>query len=77
MLSSHDVSMHGKHSTNDLYFCKTSIEFFMECFITAPDEIAPRHYFLLSGGGRWAGCESCEVTSLAPFPVTQFTSTSL
>ena len=42
----------------------------LKCFITAPDEIAPRHNFRLSG---WAGCESCEVTSLAPFPLTQFT----
>ena len=59
---------------NDLYSRKISYEtgFILKCFITAPDEIAPRHNFRLSG---WVGCESCEVTSLAPFPLTQFTGT--
>ena len=40
--------------------------------LLAPDEIAPRHHFLLSGTGCWAGCESYEVTSRAPFPLTQW-----
>ena len=40
--------------------------------LLAPDEIAPRHHFLLSAGTAWAGCERYEVTSQAPFPLTQW-----